>query len=700
MEFTLQGNAPEEPKKPEPQFNLEKVEEASQQLLPKYLQEEYDNLSKDEKELLYEICRNENIFSDEFRHLQAFLFKSPPPSPTEFIDPKNGWLSKDYTDSLFQWVKDDFIELCSGKKTYTHVVEYGSTRIGKSHFSVLLILYSIVWMHHLRDVAKFYNKSVGTALSIYILSFQYDKVYQLYLKPLYNLMESSPRFIQVKFTDQVKKDQAKYGCDKIVWSKAALVGHISLASGLQIVSGNDDALAIIGQNIVAALISEVTYFIEKAGATEESIFKLYTDCAERIKATVGRATGSFIVLDSSANLAESQIENHILKKLANREDVLFRWRRRWEVEELLDQNFPKWKRTKKTFTVCTGDGTYPPRIIFDKAELKDIPSNLIIEVPIDALQEFEDNLIPSIKNIAGCPTVSESKFIPNKRLIDSMWSPGIDNIEGILIADSAVQPQRYLWTQICDRFFTKYNGTDFKIKRAPQEPRWIHIDTAYSSKGDVVGITMLHKEWSQELRDTVFVVDFSFCIGPGENGISLESLSWLIHDLTFIGQILIANVTMDTFQTQNMIQFLQRSNIPCEKLSVDTTIEPYLFLYSCLLIGNIKSGRNIFLKNNLLSLYRKKSKTGREKIDHTSGVTYNKYSGDFDKSKCGENAKDCSDSLAGALFASQLSKHVPMTSHERENQRFNTNLSIDIHSRTPVFSKQVQDVYKNLHKIY
>jgi hypothetical protein len=215
-----------------------------------------------------------------------------------------------------------------------------------------------------------------------------------------------------------------------------------------------------------------------------------------------------------------------------------------------------------------------------------------------------------------------------------------------------------------------------------------------------VGITMLHKEWSHELRDTVFVVDFSFCIGPGENGISLESLSWLIHDLTFIGQVLIANVTMDTFQTQNMIQFLQRSNIPCEKLSVDITIEPYLFLYSCLLIGNIKSGRNIFLKNNLLSLFRKKTKTGREKIDHTSGVTYNKYSGDFDKSKCGENAKDCSDSLAGALFASQLSKHVPMTSHERENQRFNTNVSIDIHSRTPVFSKQIQDVYKSLHKIY
>lgn len=701
MEFTLTAPQNEEnlPEKGR-ELNPEKVQKEKKKLLPEYLQQEYENLSKEERDILYEICKNEDIFSEEYDFIQSFLFKAKPPTPEEFIDPKNKWLPKEYTDSLFDWVKQDFIELCSGKKNYTHVVEYGSTRIGKSHFAVLLMLYSIVWTHHLRDVNRYYNKSIGTALSMYILSFQYEKVYQLYLKPLYNLLEGSPRFVQVKFQDQVKKEQEKYGCDKIVWSKAALVGHITLSSGLQIVSGNDDALSIIGTNIVSAFISEINFFIEKAGATEESIYKLYTDCVDRIKATVGRARGSFIFLDSSANLAESQIENHVLKRLSKRDDVLFRWRRRWEIPELWDQNFPIWKSTKKTFTICTGDGTYPPKIIDDPNEAKEIPSGLLLEVPIDARTEFEDNLIPSIKNIAGSPTVSESKFIPNHKIIENMWEAALENVEGLVVADSSVQPQRYLWTQICDKFFTKYNGESFRIKRAPQEPRWIHIDTAYSSKGDLVGITMLHKEWSQSLRDTIFVTDFSFCIGPGENGISLESVAWFVHDLCFMGQVVIGNVTVDTFQSQSMLQFLQRSGIPCQKLSVDTSLEPYLFLYSCLLIGNVKSGKNIFLKNNLLSLYRKKGKTGKEKIDHTGGPTYNKYSGDFNKSKCGENAKDCSDSLAGAIFTSQISKHVPTTSYERENQRFNTNISVDIHSRTPVFSKEIQGVYKSLHRIY
>ena len=60
-----------------------------------------------------------------------------------------------------------------------------------------------------------------------------------------------------------------------------------------------------------------------------------------------------------------------------------------------------------------------------------------------------------------------------------------------------------------------------------KEPRWIGLDLAHSAKGDVIGICMLHKEWSMDLKpvpDSIYVVDFCFTIGPGEHGINLESV--------------------------------------------------------------------------------------------------------------------------------------------------------------------------------
>jgi hypothetical protein len=343
---------------------------------------------------------------------------------------------------------------------------------------------------------------------------------------------------------------------------------------------------------------------------------------------------------------------------------------------------------------------HSPRIVKDGEDISEVPSSLVIDVPIDALTKFQDNLVKSIKDIAGVASTNESKLIQNAKLIEKIWDQYLPNIEGIITADSGATPQRLIWDRVQNLFFAKYDGTHYKLKRASKEPRWMHIDTAYSVKGDVIGITMIHKEFCQQTKDVIYVCDFSFTIGPGENGINLEALGWFIKDMVSIGQVTLNLITVDTFQSETTVQFLRREGINAEKLSVDTSLEPYMFLYSCLLQENLRVGKNIFLKNNLNSLYRKRGKSGKEKIDHTLGTTTNVYNGDFERSVSGTNAKDCSDSLAGALFNAQKSNHYPVSIYEKENERLYGAGGTVVNAKTPVFSPVIKEIYNSLHKHY
>ena len=659
------------------------------------IQNEYDKLSVSEKQIIHDLWHSEKgTFSEKYVKYQSVVFKKPPPTPEEFLDWRNGWLPKDFAENVFDWVKEDFCEMLRGNKHYSQIVLYGCTRQGKSFCAILLILYIIVYVHHLRDLSRFYNLAGGTSLSIYIMSFNYDKAHQLYLQPLYQLLEQSERFIQIKFQDQVKVEQVKHGCDKIVYSKASLVGHMTLASNLRIISGNSDAISIIGNNILAGIISEIAFFIENDGATEDQIFRLYSDLVERIKATVGKSYLSFTFLDTSANDSESLIENYILKTLRNKNDILFRWRRRWDIPELVKKFYPIYSNTQETFPVCIGDGSIPAKIIENPNELKEIPETLIQNVPIDAKDDFERNLIKSIKDIAGQPTTNESKFIQKNYLIDNIFMDEIQNVEGGLVCDAGSSPSKLIMNYVYDIYFIKFHGNTSLIKRASKEPRYASADLSYAVKGDVTGLSIGHKEWSRERNCIMYVSDFTFALLPGENGINIEAVGYFIRELSEMG-INFVNVVFDTFQSEQLSQFLTRSAIPNMKHSVDSTINPYMNFYSLLISDQIKAGKNIFLKNNLKSLYRIRNKRGQERIDHNSGLLEYKYFGDWDTSRCGQYAKDVSDALCNWTYIASQDSYLPTSIYEDENNKVK---SLKVYASDTEFKSILNKNFKKLVK--
>jgi len=640
------------------------------------IDDKYNDLSIEEKQTLYKMYFDKETRDELKKQVESIIYYSTPPTPEEFLDPTNGWLSGSFVQSIYPWVKAEFLECLDKEKKYNKIVQYGSTRIGKTYLAILLITYTIVFIHFLREPAMYYGLSPLTDLAIYIISFKYDKTRELYLRPMFKMMEKSDRFIQVKFQDKVATEQRRLGRDKIVYSKASTSGEITLASGLQLQLGNDDALAFIGSNIISAYISEISFWVENAGATEENIFRLYTDIADRIKATVGEDYLTFLYLDTSANNVDSIIEKHILTELRYREGVRFNWVTRWEALPNNSKNFKKWHKTGETFKVITGNGSIPAAIVTDNRQLEDIPLDLIINVPIDSYDAFKDNLIKSIKDIAGRPTVSENKFINNVELITNMFNNSLlNNIEGAIIADSNSMPEKLLWNQInTNLFFHRTPSNSFQINRAIGAPRFVGLDTSYSINGDATGITILHKEYDIEKKECVYVVDLSCAIIGKEKGINLEAVPYLLLDLISEAGLPIYALYIDTFQSETGKQFLERNNVKVIKQSVDRDVVPYQILLTTMINGLVKSGRNIFLKNNLQCLMVTKSQTGKDKIDHPEGVINNKYNSDWNKSTCGTFAKDVSDSLANALYGAFVSNISPTIIYQEENKRFSKDI--------------------------
>jgi hypothetical protein len=656
----------------------------------KLIEDKYNELSIEEKQEIYNLLRDKNTREDLKNNISKIVFRYPFPTPEEYLDPKNEWLPKHYIESIYPYIKQEFINIIKGDTDgdpYNRVVQYGSTRRGKTYLAHLLIIYIIIFHHCCRQPQMYYSVSPATELAIYFISFKYEKIKQVYLSPVYKILSNSKRFVKVFKQDQVQRTQEKLGLSKIVWAKTSTSGYISLDSGLQIQLGNDEALNALGASVCACFLSEVAFFIEYSGTDEDSIFRTYVEIHSRIINTVGKKFLAFTYLDTSANSATGKIESHIIKELSNRKGTYFSWKSRWEA---LPNLYPIWQKTGQTFKVITGDSNNPAKIVTSEQDLINIPESLIVDVPIDLKELFEDDLIGEIKNSAGRPTSDENRLITNLKYIDNLFNnPTLTNIEGCLVCNASDFPQELIWNLIADKFFTKNASGKYMFRRAPDEPRYIGMDNSFAIKGNAASMACLHKEKDIENNKTMFVTDFVFAITPGDHGVNLEAPIQFLLDMKFKANVYIKALYTDTFESETQKQQLQRYGIDTIKQSVVETLNPYLMLLTYLTTESIKCGRNIFLKNNLQSLMRTR-KNGKEKIDHTNGIEINKYVGGFETSSAGIHAKDCSDALAQCVWGAYNDQYQPTTIYQLEQKKFSTNQQ-DVMDLS-------KDAYKKLHR--
>lgn len=610
-------------------------------------------------------------FSEKYRKLRLTIFTHQPPTPEEFLDHRNGYISYHTEQGLYEHVRRDFLEAMSSNRNYPVISIYGSTRTGKSVLARLFILYTLIWVNYLRDPHLYFGINKMSKISLWLLSFKDDKTKELLLDPLLILLNDSEKFKYEHFEKSVYRHGVS-DAGVIHFSEAGKFGAISTPN-LKIATGKDPS-DIVGSDIIAGVISELSFFKKYApGFTDETAKEVFTKLRARIKNTIGESRfPCWTYIDTSANDADSPLEHYILNDLATNPKLFFRHYCLWEVRPHL---YPIWDVDRsKTFKICIGDGSHPAKILNDYREWNDYPKDLLLDVPIDLYDEFKNDLTNQIRDTAGRPTTSESKFIQNTRIIEEVFIPELKNEISGLICDAQSSPEKLISSKILHKYVIKFDHNSF-WNRASNEIRYAGIDLAHAVKGDVQGLSIGHKEWSRDLKKIVYISDLTFPILSGDNGINIDAIGYFLKDLLEMG-IVFQHVVFDTFQSESMSQFLSRLKIPNSKQSVDRDIAPYMNFFSLLLGGQIKSGRNIFLKNNLNSLYRTTNDKGVEKIDHSKGtLTYN-YNGDWDSSECGLFAKDVSDAFVNWVYSASQDNIIPSTCYEDENLRigrFETN---------------------------
>lgn len=598
---------------------------------------------------------NDSQKADLATNSWRLYYRARPPTPAEFLTTKYlGRMGE--PGEIYPHVRKWFLEFFDTSEPYRNLVLYSFIGSGKSTCSVLINLYMSTLVSLLRDPKKFFGLAPSTVLACVLCSYSLKKSSEVLLEPFLNLLECSDFFVKQRTKADMIGSESTYqrmdSPDHIFWTTASTQGTsaLSFSNGMN-VKLISSVHNLLGLSIVCGTMTELAFFRD-AGKSDDWIMRFFNDLKYRIESRMKGGYFGRSILDSSPNDLESPIDHYCIYE-ARKDPTNYvvsgsRWQ--WIPTEFEGAPlFPVFKggMGKPPTVLTSADGYAPEDIVWvpDRGRMK---------------QAFIDDCRKALKDQAGIPSGNIDKLIYEQQRIEECFHPDLKNIYGCLQADAKQSPTHLLWNQIKDQFFVKV-GDRYRFYYKPTLPRTFHIDQAVS--GDMASIAFCHVERRKDsfdsldpVKDLVYVIDFVVPIHPYGGRINLDAIRDLIIDVMVEGHLPLSYGSFDTYQSETNIQHLARYGIEMEALSVDKSIDPYMFLIQLIETGNLKVGKNIFLKNNIRSLrMTRRRDTHTPKVDHTLGDIIAPAGADtrWESSFLGLNAKDVSDSVCGAV---QLAK--------------------------------------------
>lgn len=566
-------------------------------------------------------------------------YRDKPPTPTNFISEKYLGPSAIHT---YPRIKQVFEEFMDPSKPYRNLILYPHISWGKSYLSTLLNVYIGVHLSLMRNPYKYFGLNPASVLTQLLISYSLKKSSELLLEPMVAILESSPFFEKVHTREgMIKRDQdfERQGhIDKIFWTTAVPTSAIQFSGGANFKLASSPN-SLLGLTVVQATLSELAFFRD-AGKDDAYIMRLFNDAKSRVDS---RMKGNYFgrtVLDSSPNTLDSPIDEYIVNHAKND-----------PINYIVQGSMWKWSPEdydmSKTFFVYIGGKGQPPRILETEEERQQLPPAKVIEVPMSQLQFFKDDIYKSLKDRAGIPAGSADQLVYDYTKIEGIFHPKIRNVYSHIYASSEDPSANLIWEQIDPIFFkTRAGRKEFWYK--PHIPRFVSVDLSIS--GDVTGIAMTHVERIADSDNQMFVSDFNFAIAPGKGRVNIDAVKFFIQDLRDKGGLNIAYVSFDQFQSEAVIQYLKLAGFNVEKVSVDSSVDPYMYMLSLLDTKHLMLGRNLYVKNNLKSLKLVKTKSGKQKVDHSDERPVITAGSElWETSLIGTYAKDCTDALAASI---------------------------------------------------
>ncbi len=289
----------------------------------------------------------------------------------------------------------------------------------------------------------------------------------------------------------------------------------------------------------------------------------------------------------------------------------------------------------KTFKVFCGDKSRDPFIIDRPDQIIGLPDELIIDVPVEYKQDFTNDIFRSLQDLAGRGTWSFRNFMSSVELIEECQirrNPVINTNKDVITLDYFDQTQRLI------------DHLDYERIEVDSRPRFIHIDIGL--RHDKTGIASTRFDGYVNLkrfdprtgltmtsREPIYYTDFIMCVQsrPGQE-VPISKLKSLITDLRK-REYPIAKITLDGYQSRNLLQDLELLGFDVDEVSVDKKKDAYLNLKNVILESRLNSVRHLVLDKELKNLIETE-----KKVDHKTGK---------------DDSKDVSDALCGSIWVAR-----------------------------------------------
>lgn len=425
------------------------------------------------------------------------------------------------------------------------------------------------------------------------------------------------------------KDQFPF--DKTIVSELRFPNRVIVKS----VSGSE--AGTIGQNVIGGIIDEINFMavVEKGkkggdSGTYDQAMALYNSIKSRRKSRFmkgGKMPGMLCLVsskrypgqftDKKTEEAQRELDKH------GKTNIYVYDKTVWQVK-------PAGSFSGEWFTVFIGDEFRRPYVIESDAALKNFPAedvHLLLEVPVEYRQDFDNNLLNSLREIGGVSTLASCPFILNRDAITE-----------------AVRKTHKCFSQQSVDFVKTKLQINPKGFFQPDLPRFVHCDLAITgdSAGLAIGTVKGFKQMARgdgtiELLPDIWV-DATLEITPPKNG---EILFYKVREVIYALKKLGMNikwVSFDSFQSRDSMQLLKQAGYMVGYQSMDTTMAPYEYVKNALYDGRLSLPEHPKLVYELASLERD---IKRRKIDHPAHAS-----------------KDISDALAGVVYGLTMRREI------------------------------------------
>lgn len=542
-------------------------------------------------------------------------YASIPPTIDEFLNDKYYAGSFLGGNKLFPTWREQLRDIYPTPFTspFLQIAVTGAIGLGKSTFCMAGVLYDLCRLLHLKNPHKTYHLIESDRIVIAFMNTTMRLADSVLYRQFKDWLHLSPYF-----REQLKKVPQRDD------------GPPKLPHNIVILSGSRET-HVLGQAIVAGILSELNYQGEHQ---KEQAFKQYQSVLSRMESRFMRGEGLItpgrLWLDSSKSDEMGFLERH-LKKAKEDPLSLVVEKAHWEIMVPAG----KLQVSGKKFQVFIGDQNRDPFILEETADKYNIEPNLIIDIPIEYKDAFVRDIYTALRDKAGVSTWSSHKFLPQASIINralALDNPCYKVEVEVDFDDKSDDLINYIDLNKLERNFPYFVHLDLGIR----------VDRTGIAFTRGEGEVAVNRTDSQNLTDVLtsdlsFVTDLVMAVipKPGKE-VPLSRLKKFMVDLSHAG-IEIAAISMDGYQSKNLIQDWVDLGYDAALLSVDINRDAYDHLKNCMNEERWRGPDHPILRKEFINLID----VGK-KIDHPP------IEGQIDKAE--RPSKDMTDAVAGSVW--------------------------------------------------